>query len=1270
MSTNQDYQIIKQGPEDIMRIPAESWPYAPSLENNPLVMASTIDKLVEVPSVSSITFSQHKKYHYDYHQTQMLIEIANIYKTLVRQRRILSLSSLAYVDSAQYYLPTWRTQIQELVITQLRSDPIGAYTTLKRLMREEKIKSEKAPEELQDAYKGYLEILNYVHGLLEGTQIIKIIKNDLAGHQVGSRALYGLLFKPTITPDFLFTQLMIQQPLEGIEKEVYSVGQADVVMYDNPHDVKHLYHLTPPEFKLTEDKYELLEQARTVLAQHQPREEEFLEPDKMRRTFYNIGRDLLQELGDNKGLELSDEELHELAMILVRYTVGFGLVEVLLQDQKIQDISINSPPGQSPIFIVHEDFDDCVTNIIPSREDVDSWATKFRILSGRPLDEANPILDTELSIPGARARVGIIQKPLNPHGTAYSFRRHRDKPWTLPLFIHNKMLNPLGAGLLSFLTDGSRTLLYAGTRSSGKTSLLGSTLVEIMRRYRIITVEDSVTGDSELIIKRNGQFERTTLGTLIDTLLEKHGNWYSLNSGHEVIGNPENIQVFAMDKKGKICLTKVSKFIRHEVEKPIYKVTTRTGRTISATSDHSLFTLSGTEIKEIKTDQLTIGSYLATARKLPLNNAPKKSFNILSTTITKGYIVSEDIKTLSSSIKEKIHKIAKARGYSKSVSSRWLRLGILPASVVKDLGIVRLSGFYKTSNDAGKIPLTITYDKELLTFIGLWLADGCYDKRSVIVSGYSQEERTLVKSIAKKFGANVKLHSDKFSLMINSAALKIVMQEALELKGDAYTKRIPSWVFTLSPKQIGYVLNGLFTGDGCPSDKEIVIPLASRELLQDVQTLLLTFGITFRIGKMRKDKTYNASISTVKDWKLFAKYVNFISLQKREKLKTLCKKKSTHTSTDVIPFSHNIKLGLFKQSSSDYRTERHDYLIRNNNIGRDKLQHMIPHLGLQQQALLEQVTDLTISDIYWDQVVSIEQVHDQKVVYDISVPGCESFVTNNLIAHNTLELPTDALRTMGYNIQPMKVRSALTKGGTEVPADEGIRTSLRLGDSALIVGEIRSTEAFALYEAMRVGALANVVAGTIHGDSPYGVFDRVVNDLKVPATSFKATDVIIVANPLRSPDGLHRWRRVIQITEVRKHWKDDPLREQGFVDLLKYNSRTDQLEPTPDLINGDSEIIKGIAGNVKEWASDWEAVWNNILLRAKTKEMVVAYSHKYNLPELLEAPFTLSSNDQFHKATEEVQRTEGYLNSKQIYFQWEEWLKRATKQIQQRSGSR
>jgi hypothetical protein len=220
---------------------------------------------------------------------------------------------------------------------------------------------------------------------------------------------------------------------------------------------------------------------------------------------------------------------------------------------------------------------------------------------------------------------------------------------------------------------------------------------------------------------------------------------------------------------------------------------------------------------------------------------------------------------------------------------------------------------------------------------------------------------------------------------------------------------------------------------------------------------------------------------------------------------------------------------------------------------------------------------------------------------------------------------------------------------------------LRLGDSSLIVGEVRSVEARALYEAMRVGALANVVAGTIHGDSPYGVFDRVVNDLGVPRTSFKATDVIIVANPVRSPDGIHRWRRVTQITEVRKQWEDDPLAEGGFVDLFKYDPQTDSLVPTNDLLRGDSDVIKAVAGSVKEWAGNWDAVWDNINLRSRIKENLVNTANKLKNLDLLEAPFYVRANDEFHRISERVREEVGVLDSERIFFQWNEWLKNAVK---------
>jgi len=750
-----DYEIIKEGDADVLKINCNNCPYSPSLEDSPICMSRTIDKLIQVPSAGRIIFSCRRNYEYDYKQSQMLMQIANTYNYLIKQKKILSLSLIPLSEYTQY----WGFTIQYLILNLLKTDPIGCYVEIIRYIREEKIKIKKTDSLEEVSLRAeYLQILNTLKSLLEQTQIISLIKSYVAGYSIGSRDLYRNIFKPSIRPDFMFTRIMAEQPLDGEELDAYSLdNNTDITIFKIPGEVTYLYHLNPPEFKISEDMYEILDIARNALAEHKPKKDEFIDPEKMRQTFVNIGKDMIQEIAEHKGIDLSFEQVHELAQILVRYTVGFGLIEVLLKDPKIQDISVNSPIGETPIFIIHQDFHECVTNIIPSKEDGESWASKFRMLSGRPLDEANPILDTELLLPYSRARVAVITRPLNPIGLAYSFRRHRDNPWTFPLFIKNKMMNPLAAGLLSFIIQGGRSLIFAGTRSSGKTSLMGAMMLEIMRKYRMITIED------------------------------------------------------------------------------------------------------------------------------------------------------------------------------------------------------------------------------------------------------------------------------------------------------------------------------------------------------------------------------------------------------------------------------------------------------------------------------------------------------------------------------TQELGINVMRKLGYNIQPMKVRSALTKGGSELQADEGIRTSLRLGDSSLIIGEIRSSEASAMYEAMRIGALANVVAGTIHGGDPYSVYDRVVNDLKVPKTSFKATDIIIISNPVKSADGLHSSRRILQITEVRKHWEEDPLREKGFVDLMKYNPKTDQLEPTDELINGDSEILKIIAGNVKEWAGNWNAVWDNILLRAKIKEALVNYSDKIKDPSILESDFIVKSNDQFHSISDNIMEEVGYIDTKKVFKKWETWLKDIIKNNQHQS---
>ncbi|MCL5730005.1 MAG: type II/IV secretion system ATPase subunit [Candidatus Pacearchaeota archaeon] len=747
------YESQREGSEDVLYVNYLGAPFIPSIADSPEVMERTVDALIENPNVSRIVFVQQKNYNYDFSETSSLLEIAQLYVYLIRQERILSREKLA-AGNEQLFSQRYNEIFSFLY--RLKKDPVLAYVELRNNLVESKVMLERlGPQEKIDQ-GNYLRLIEKIFAMLQDCRMIQGILDYLKDYQKGDREIYHKILEPDVIPNFTFTRLVssIPEDAEIIDQYIISsedYDQSTVTILKKGNDSKLIYHIVPPENSLGEDQNRLLNLARNVLIEHQPKAEEFTDTERTRQVFFNIAKDLLQDLAQNQSISLDYSDLNKLSKILVRHTIGFGLIEVLLQDKNIQDIVLNAPIPMTNIFLRHQVYDECYTNILPSQEDVDSWAAKFRMISGRPLDEANPVLDTQLEIDKMRARIAIIQQPLSPNGLAYAIRRHREEPWTFPLFIKNRMMNPLSAGLMSFLVDGARTMLIAGTRSSGKTSLLGSLMLEILPKVRVIVIEDS------------------------------------------------------------------------------------------------------------------------------------------------------------------------------------------------------------------------------------------------------------------------------------------------------------------------------------------------------------------------------------------------------------------------------------------------------------------------------------------------------------------------------LELPLDALRKLNYDILQMKVRSALLKTTNEVSADDGIRTSLRLGDSSLIIGEVRSVEAKALYEAMRVGALANTVAGTIHGASPYAVFDRVVNDLEVPATSFKATDVIAVANPIKSPDGLHSWKRLLQVSEVRKNWKNDPLEENGFSDLLKYNVEKDELEPSEDLINGESEVVKAVAENVKGWAGNWDAVYDNILLRAKIKEEIVNVAEKTGREGMLEAPFNVAANQAFHRISDDVAREVGLPLSSRVFPEWQRWLNQEIK---------
>lgn len=138
--------------------------------------------------------------------------------------------------------------------------------------------------------------------------------------------------------------------------------------------------------------------------------------------------------------------------------------------------------------------------------------------------------------------------------------------------------------------------------------------------------------------------------------------------------------------------------------------------------------------------------------------------------------------------------------------------------------------------------------------------------------------------------------------------------------------------------------------------------------------------------------------------------------------------------------------------------------------------------------------------------------------------------TRIIAVEDTPELPVEPLRAAGRDVQPL--HTTLGDGPGISPAD-ALRTALRLGESAIVLGEVRGEEAAVLYESMRVGAGGSAVLGTIHGDGGAAVYERVVADLGVDPGAFAATDLVVTMESYETPSG--RERRLAAIEEVIAH---------------------------------------------------------------------------------------------------------------------------------------
>lgn len=484
-----DYDIRTEGKNRVLHIDCRDCMMGMSIEDSKGCMGGILHILLDEHDIDFLILSDVVEREYNRTQTGYLRDLAGIYE----ETRSWPFTNLKPQDmDCEECIPERKKNMEDILDHLILMDPVSAYTRLLTYTDDESRAMEGAddPRCVECSHHLINENLTKIRDIFEATPIFSEMRNKL--HEIDSwdRTIYRKYFSPTLRPHFSTSRILFEPPPGSRLMDNYKVGDTDVRILMPPDKPEILYFISPPEYSLPPEDFDIINEARGMMINHQPGDMGFADPSRARDHFKRLAKKLVSEAAAGSGREVSREKIEALSEILTKYTAGLGVLEVLLNDSNIQDVYINAPASESPILIYHASEEDCVTNVYLTEDDTDSLISRFRGRSGRAFSEASPTLDMELSEYGTR--VAAIGRPLSPDGLAFALRRQKTTPWTLPQFVANGTLTAQAAGLLSFLIDGQVTMLVTGSRGAGKTSLLVSLMGEFMQKLRILTIEDTL----------------------------------------------------------------------------------------------------------------------------------------------------------------------------------------------------------------------------------------------------------------------------------------------------------------------------------------------------------------------------------------------------------------------------------------------------------------------------------------------------------------------------------------------------------------------------------------------------------------------------------------------------------------------------------------------------------------------------------------------------------------------------------------------------------
>ena len=320
-----------------------------------------------------------------------------------------------------------------------------------------------------------------------------------------------------------------------------------------------------------------------------------------------------------------------------------------------------------------------------------------------------------------------------------------------------------------------------------------------------------------------------------------------------------------------------------------------------------------------------------------------------------------------------------------------------------------------------KLPRPATHqqlaDEEIVLLAAL-IADGsicgtsprfCFGRNSLVLPEVEQAARAMGVRVTDSGYHGTATLSPGYGP--NPVTIMLKKHRVWGLRSDE--KFVPEAVFALDDAGIARFLNILFGCDGHVHVTErlgqIGYTTISERLARDVQHLLLRLGIVGKIRTLRRE-VYEGTTKVARevritgqaDLRAFCERVGACGKQAQmDRLAARIARNRIATNVDTIPADvwetiSYVRGGrpLRELSAATGRPPEHNWHVGTRGLSRGLLAEIAG--AISEPAVM----NLATSDLWWDEVVSIEPVGEDET-FDLTVSADENFVADDIVVHNS-----------------------------------------------------------------------------------------------------------------------------------------------------------------------------------------------------------------------------------------------------------------------------